>query len=84
MDFAETMETENGNGNGNTEMETRKVLRMLTSALVYNGPYLLAHVFFESVSAPLLSGMQLPRFLDQGPVAISRNSQNASASLPLD
>ena len=31
VDFAETTETENGNGN--TETETRKVLRMLTSAL---------------------------------------------------
>jgi len=38
VDFAEMIG--NGKRNGNTETETQKVLRILTSALVYSRPYL--------------------------------------------
>ena len=49
----ETTETENGNGN------TESTADLISDAAI-------AHVFFESVSAPVLSGTQLPRFPDQG------------------
>ena len=53
MDFAETTETENGNGN------TESTADLISDAAI-------AHIFFESVSAPVLSGTQLLRFPDQG------------------